>query len=276
MTSTTRTHGPAGALPSPAGRAVRSPQPERGAAAAGADRHPGLASAALRPGVPAAVRGGGPALRSAAVAGKIAMLELIARVPLPGVGERDLRHAHPPASARRAGPAGVRPAGGEPLAAGQRAVAPAHPQRPGYARRGETPGAAPPGDPVADRHGLLPPGLAAVRGQAGLELPAQRPLRRPRPNTSTCSTSPNTELEHQPDPGAFAADYGRYAGLADLLRQIGHDERTHKQKASCRPPPPTRRALRTRLKRPYCADSGSRHRLPRGAMGALNDERCLL
>ncbi len=214
MTSTTRTHGPAGALPSPAGRAVRSPQPERGAAAAGADRHPGLASAALRPGVPAAVRGGGPALRSAAVAGKFAMLELIARVPLPGVGERDLRHAHPPASARRAGPAGVRPAGGEPLAAGQRAVAPAHPQRPGYARRGETLGAAPLGDPAADRHGLLPPGLAAVRGQTGLELPAQRPLRRPRPNTSTCSTSPNTELEHQPDPGAFAADYGRYAGPA--------------------------------------------------------------
>jgi len=146
------------------------------------------------------------------------------------------------------------------------------------ATRAEAKRSVPPGDPAADRHGLLPPGLAAVRGQTGLELPAQRPLRRPRPNTSTCSTSPNTELEHQPDPGAFAADYGRYAGLADLLRQIGHDERTHKQKASCRPPPPTRRALRTRLKRPYCADSdsGSRHRLPRGAMGALNDERCLL
>jgi len=199
MTSTTRTHGPAGALPSPAGRAVRSPQPERGAAAAGADRHPGLASAALRPGVPAAVRGGGPALRSAAVAGKFAMLELIARVPLPGVGERDLRHAHPPASARRAGPAGVRPAGGEPLAAGQRVVAPAHPQRPGYARRGETPGAAPPGDPAADRNGLLPPGLAAVvvkpawsyRLNAHFEdhaLTRVHALRRRTPNWSTNPT----------------------------------------------------------------------------------------
>ncbi|MFB4319596.1 hypothetical protein [Actinomadura sp. 21ATH] len=26
-----------------------------------------------------------------------------------------------------------------------------------------------------------------------------------------------------------AAEYGRYASVADLLRQIGHDERVHKQ-----------------------------------------------
>jgi hypothetical protein len=36
------------------------------------------------------------------------------------------------------------------------------------------------------------------------------------------------EFEDQDDPGTFAADYGRYASVADLLRQIGHDERTHK------------------------------------------------
>ncbi len=36
------------------------------------------------------------------------------------------------------------------------------------------------------------------------------------------------ELETQPDPGAYAAEYGRYRCLADLLRQIGHDERIHK------------------------------------------------
>ena len=36
------------------------------------------------------------------------------------------------------------------------------------------------------------------------------------------------ELETQPDPGTFAAQYGQYGSLADLLRQIGHDERTHK------------------------------------------------
>ncbi|HEX6419493.1 MAG TPA: hypothetical protein VFZ77_13415 [Acidimicrobiales bacterium] len=27
---------------------------------------------------------------------------------------------------------------------------------------------------------------------------------------------------------AIAADYGRFASLGDLLRQIGHDERVHK------------------------------------------------
>jgi hypothetical protein len=35
-------------------------------------------------------------------------------------------------------------------------------------------------------------------------------------------------LEAQPDPGSYAAEYGRYGSLADLLRQIGHDERIHK------------------------------------------------
>ncbi|TDD40330.1 hypothetical protein E1286_34485 [Nonomuraea terrae] len=36
------------------------------------------------------------------------------------------------------------------------------------------------------------------------------------------------ELELVPDPGTYAAEYGRYRSVADLLRQIGHDERTHK------------------------------------------------
>jgi hypothetical protein len=36
------------------------------------------------------------------------------------------------------------------------------------------------------------------------------------------------ELEFQDDPGTYAAEYGHYASVADLLRQIGHDERTHK------------------------------------------------
>jgi len=38
----------------------------------------------------------------------------------------------------------------------------------------------------------------------------------------------NPGLETQRDPGTYAAEYGRFASLADLLRQIGHDERTHK------------------------------------------------
>lgn len=38
----------------------------------------------------------------------------------------------------------------------------------------------------------------------------------------------NPDLDFVPDPGTYAAEYGRYRSVADLLRQIGHDERTHK------------------------------------------------
>lgn len=38
----------------------------------------------------------------------------------------------------------------------------------------------------------------------------------------------NPDLEFIPDPGTYADEYGRYRSVADLLRQIGHDERTHK------------------------------------------------
>ena len=36
------------------------------------------------------------------------------------------------------------------------------------------------------------------------------------------------ELDTQPDPGSYAAQYGQHGSLADLFRQIGHDERVHK------------------------------------------------
>ena len=36
------------------------------------------------------------------------------------------------------------------------------------------------------------------------------------------------ELETEPDPGTYGAQYGRHRSLADLFRQIGHDERIHK------------------------------------------------
>jgi ubiquinol oxidase len=39
----------------------------------------------------------------------------------------------------------------------------------------------------------------------------------------------NPALELRPDPGTYAAEYGRHASQADLFRQIGHDERMHKQ-----------------------------------------------
>ncbi|MEU8802160.1 alternative oxidase [Spirillospora sp. NPDC048819] len=36
------------------------------------------------------------------------------------------------------------------------------------------------------------------------------------------------ELEYVPAPTTYAAEYGEYGSVADLLRQIGHDERIHK------------------------------------------------
>lgn len=36
------------------------------------------------------------------------------------------------------------------------------------------------------------------------------------------------ELADLPDPGTYAVEYGHYHSVADLMRQIGHDERTHK------------------------------------------------
>jgi ubiquinol oxidase len=39
------------------------------------------------------------------------------------------------------------------------------------------------------------------------------------------------ELEHEPYGGMFEREYGRYASLADLFRQIGHDERVHKEES---------------------------------------------
>ena len=38
----------------------------------------------------------------------------------------------------------------------------------------------------------------------------------------------NPWLAQRPYDGIFANDYGRFATLADLFRQIGHDERVHK------------------------------------------------
>ncbi|MBI3548128.1 MAG: hypothetical protein HY078_03645 [Elusimicrobia bacterium] len=41
----------------------------------------------------------------------------------------------------------------------------------------------------------------------------------------------NPELEREPFESSFAADYGRFASLADLFRRIGLDERLHKQES---------------------------------------------
>lgn len=41
----------------------------------------------------------------------------------------------------------------------------------------------------------------------------------------------NPAWEKTPFESAFADDYGRFASLADLFRQIGHDERVHKEES---------------------------------------------
>jgi hypothetical protein len=40
--------------------------------------------------------------------------------------------------------------------------------------------------------------------------------------------------ETEPFESAFTGDYGRFESLADLFRQIGHDERVHKQESLAR------------------------------------------
>ena len=42
------------------------------------------------------------------------------------------------------------------------------------------------------------------------------------------------EWEREPFDVAFSADYGSFESMADLFRQIGHDERVHKQDPSRR------------------------------------------
>jgi ubiquinol oxidase len=42
------------------------------------------------------------------------------------------------------------------------------------------------------------------------------------------------EWEQEPFESQFTADYGDFASLADLFRQIGHDERIHKQESEAR------------------------------------------
>jgi len=41
----------------------------------------------------------------------------------------------------------------------------------------------------------------------------------------------NPELEKEPFESDFAQDYGRFGSLADLFRQIGYDERIHKEES---------------------------------------------
>jgi hypothetical protein len=46
--------------------------------------------------------------------------------------------------------------------------------------------------------------------------------------------SEHPEWEMEPFNSAFACDYGTFESIADLLRQIGHDERVHKEESLAR------------------------------------------
>ena len=46
--------------------------------------------------------------------------------------------------------------------------------------------------------------------------------------------SEHPEWETEPFNSAFARDYGTFKSIADLLRQIGHDERVHKEESLAR------------------------------------------
>ena len=44
----------------------------------------------------------------------------------------------------------------------------------------------------------------------------------------------NPEFADSPYDGIFAAEYGQFESVADLFRQIGHDERVHKEESLAR------------------------------------------
>ena len=41
----------------------------------------------------------------------------------------------------------------------------------------------------------------------------------------------NPQWDSEPYDAAFSADYGSFQSTADVLRQIGHDERVHKEES---------------------------------------------
>ena len=75
---------------------------------------------------------------------------------------------------------------------------------------------------------LLPPVLAAAadRAESSYRLNADFEDHAEYEYMSYVAAHP--ELDTEPDPGAYTVEYGRYGSLADLFRQIGHDERFHK------------------------------------------------
>jgi len=87
------------------------------------------------------------------------------------------------------------------------------------------------------RHRLAPQAIAFVYYQLSVLLFIVRPKWSYRLNADfedhaeheyARFVEENPRLSQRPYDGVFAEEYGRFASLADLFRQIGHDERIHK------------------------------------------------
>ena len=99
------------------------------------------------------------------------------------------------------------------------------------------------GDPV--RHVVLPQVLAFAYYHLSWLLYVVRPELSYRLNADfedhaeheyALFVAEHPELEDEPFESAFAEEYGRFASVADLLRQIGHDERVHKLESEAQMP----------------------------------------
>lgn len=93
------------------------------------------------------------------------------------------------------------------------------------------------------RYGVVPQAIAFVYYQLSWLLYVVRPSFSYRLNADfedhaeheyAALVAEHPEWEDRPFDSAFAADYGSFASLADLFRQIGHDERVHKEESLAR------------------------------------------
>jgi ubiquinol oxidase len=67
-----------------------------------------------------------------------------------------------------------------------------------------------------------------------VELPAQRRLRDHAEHEYAEFVRENPAFDTTPYDGPFVEEYGAFASLGDLFRQIGHDERVHKDESVAR------------------------------------------
>ena len=74
--------------------------------------------------------------------------------------------------------------------------------------------------------------VAALRRSVPTGATGSTPTSRTTPSTSTSSSWPSTRSwRTAPFDSRFAEEYGSFESLADLFRQIGYDERVHKEES---------------------------------------------